>query len=1158
MRASSTTAMSRNLPLSVILAFFLVFTALLQVIGAEKVVRKAGYTREPTARETDIKQLEESIVKKEAPTAKGRIIPPSSYQKSEKRRRSISKEDIANEGGRKSEQVDSYIGDVPSVVRFEDSLTTVAQQPDVRSGTPQAVDPFYGSRKSLADWQLEDYVIAITIKGNIYATSRTDGHNLWTVMTDDLWSVKRHQDSGSPEDDDIDWIIEPGNGGALYSHTLRGGLQRQGAFRSMRYISENSPYQARNGLTLTGKTSTEIYTINPLTGEFLSSSSGSLSNGLPDKCKKRTRLEGLDDDEECTVRKVSLARTDYTVHISHPERGMLWTLTYTEWGIGTQNRDLADQYTHSLDDKYLYPLKDGKLICRNIKENKPTFIVSFDEPVAQIFDVAGNRLDKSLVLLPHPKDPEAAKNSMGNRILANIEGGSGVFALPYAVESTTEAAPLPEKEDWLSMDLQGRRKALQGVREIHEFPMQRTLEAPSPVPNTSENFHHDVARTIRDPREKSWMDTAGFQVTALLIMMSAMWFAGRYSTDMALIIRRFRQNLPFSLQTGTPRQFLDVSPDTPMIKETFTQDEIQPQPSQEGLPVQIQTSVKDVQVVVKEDLPPQLATEVKNEATPDDFVIVPLPQTAPQNKKVVQFAATQDQEAGSDEDDGDKTAAPTTPKKKRARGARGKGKRNRKKKEESEADDKKSSNGEPEERSGSDKSISVIHNPELLMSNANGQIADDLFVSNDVLGIGSHGTRVFRGKFGDREVAVKRLLVDSYDLASHEVNLLQRVDDHPNVVRYFCQKQTDLFLYIALELCPASLQDVLEAPQHRHILNLLDPPEVLRQMTLGVQHLHSLKIVHRDLKPQNILVAEPKRSLRNPSEIKHPKILISDFGLCKKLEPDQSSFRATTAHAAGTSGWRAPELLISESGDTHASNLSEHTNGSTSDSSVLDTLTNRRATRAIDIFSLGCVFYFVLTRGGHPFGDRYLREGNIITGAHNLSGLEILGDSGAEAKDLIASMIARHPKLRPDATAVLTHPFFWSADKKLTFLLDVSDRFEKEERDPPSPLLQQLESYAGTVFNGDWYKKLDKGLIDNLGKHRKYQGDRMLDLLRALRNKKHHYQDLPPAVQATVGNLPEGYLNYFTSRFPLLLVSMFRLVQSELRHEPMWRGYFTA
>jgi serine/threonine protein kinase len=28
---------------------------------------------------------------------------------------------------------------------------------------------------------------------------------------------------------------------------------------------------------------------------------------------------------------------------------------------------------------------------------------------------------------------------------------------------------------------------------------------------------------------------------------------------------------------------------------------------------------------------------------------------------------------------------------------------------------------------------------------------------------------------------------------------------------------------------------------------------------------------------------------------------------------------------------------------------------------------NRRATRAIDIFSLGCVFYYVLTRGSHPF-----------------------------------------------------------------------------------------------------------------------------------------------------------------------------------------------
>ncbi|KAF3926342.1 Endoribonuclease [Arthrobotrys entomopaga] len=1135
MRASSTIGMRRSVSLNIILTFFFVFTALLQVIGAEKVVRRSGYSRE-TVRNTDINQrLDDSLGEQETPPVKGHIIPPSSYQTSDKRRRSVAKEDIENAGSR-APGVESYLGDVPSPVRHEDaSIATVARQPLIIHEEPedtlQPVDPFAGTRKSLADWKLEDYVIAITIKGNIYATNRTTGRKLWTIMTNDLWSVERHKkpDGEDFAQEDFEWIIEPGNGGTLYSHTLGDGLQR-----------------------------------------FLSSSSGTISNGLPDKCKKRTRLEGLDDDdEECTVRKVSLARTDYIVNIGREGGGFMWTLKYTEWGIGTQNNDLAEQYKTSLDDKYLYPMQDGKLICRNINEEKPRFITYFEEPVAQIFDIASNRNDERLVLLPHPKDPALVKNDQGGRrMLANLEGGSGVFALPYASESSSQAPSLPKENDWLSMDVEGRRNAIQGMHPIRGFnkPNPRALDGPQSESNVSQNTHHHSSQDMVSQHpvyEKPLKDHAVFQITALVLLMSMMWFAGRHSTDLSIALRRFRERLPSPLQSASPRQILDISPETPMIKETFTNENLQSHPAPESVSVQIETEIKDVQVVTSEELPPQLAKEIDNEATPDDFVVVPVPQTVTPNKKVVTFVDTKDdQEVGSGEEEGndaDKATTPTTPgKKKRQRGARGKGKRNRKKNADAEGEEKKNSS-EPEEKSSSDKGgVAVIHNPELLISNANGQVAEDLFVSNDVLGIGSHGTRVFRGKFGDREVAVKRLLVDSYDLASHEVNLLQRVDDHPNVVRYFCQKQTDLFLYIALELCPASLQDVFEAAQHRHILDLMEPPEVLRQMTLGVQHLHSLKIVHRDLKPQNILVAEPKRSLRNPSEIKHPKILISDFGLCKKLEADQSSFRATTAHAAGTSGWRAPELLIGESGDAAMSSLSEHTNGSTSDSSVLDTLTNRRATRAIDIFSLGCVFYFVLTRGSHPFGDRYLREGNIITGKYNLSGLEVLGDSGAEAADLIASMIARNPKSRPDATAVLTHPFFWSAEKKLNFLLDVSDRFEKEERDPPSPLLQKLEAYAKSTFGGDWYKKLDKGLIDNLGKHRKYQGDRMLDLLRALRNKKHHYQDLPPAVQATVGALPDGYLFYFTSRFPKLLVSMFHLVRDEIQDEAMWRSYFTS
>ena len=44
--------------------------------------------------------------------------------------------------------------------------------------------------------------------------------------------------------------------------------------------------------------------------------------------------------------------------------------------------------------------------------------------------------------------------------------------------------------------------------------------------------------------------------------------------------------------------------------------------------------------------------------------------------------------------------------------------------------------------------------------------------------------------------------------------------------------------------------------------------------------------------------------------------------------------------------------------------------------------------RAVDIFSSGCVFYYVLSGGLHPFGDQYRRQANILAGEYNLDNLK--------------------------------------------------------------------------------------------------------------------------------------------------------------------------
>lgn len=538
------------------------------------------------------------------------------------------------------------------------------------------------------------------------------------------------------------------------------------------------------------------------------------------------------------------------------------------------------------------------------------------------------------------------------------------------------------------------------------------------------------------------------------------------------------------------------------------------------------------------------------------------------SKKV---AFTESHTDDEDKDDNETEAGPIT-KKKRKRGSRG-GRRSKNKGSVDVQTDTMSTDKNTEEDSDENEDDEKIITKSLLKSTPNNkpskkrlQIENNLIISDKILGYGSHGTVVYEGTFENRPVAVKRMLLDFYHIANHEVRLLQESDDHPNVVRYFCSQTSDSekFLYIALELCKSSLEDVIEKPKNYAKGMRIQPLHVhslLFQLVNGLDYLHSLKIVHRDLKPQNILVGDAKITKNGSVPLADDlkiRLLISDFGLCKKLDNDQSSFRATTHTAPlGTTGWRAPELLLLH--DLHE--ISPETFESSNSNLNVVTSSNssggRRLTKAIDIFSLGCVYFYILTNGLHPFGDRYLREANIIQGNYDLSPLkEYCVDDRYEAIDLVSLMISFDPSNRPSTSKIMKHPFFWSIGKKLEFLLKVSDRFEIERRDPPSSLLLALEDHALAVHGGDWCLKFDEDFMSNLGKYRKYHPEKLMDLLRALRNKYHHYNDMPPELQAQMSPLPHGFYNYFNSKFPHLLMEIYRVIEEHLQDEHVFAEFY--
>ncbi len=57
--------------------------------------------------------------------------------------------------------------------------------------------------------------------------------------------------------------------------------------------------------------------------------------------------------------------------------------------------------------------------------------------------------------------------------------------------------------------------------------------------------------------------------------------------------------------------------------------------------------------------------------------------------------------------------------------------------------------------------------------------------------------------------------------------------------------------------------------------------------------------------------------------------------------------------------------------------------------------------------------------------------------------------------------------------------------------------------------------------------------------------------------QKHHYQDLPENVKRHLGSMPDGYLSYFTRRYPRLILHVHRVVgEASLRTESMFRSYY--
>lgn len=211
---------------------------------------------------------------------------------------------------------------------------------------------------------------------------------------------------------------------------------------------------------------------------------------------------------------------------------------------------------------------------------------------------------------------------------------------------------------------------------------------------------------------------------------------------------------------------------------------------------------------------------------------------------------------------------------------------------------------------------------------------------------------------------------------------------------------------------------------------------------------------------------------------------------------------------------------------------------------------------------MGCVFYYLLSRGEHPFGQRFEREKNILSNKVSLHGIlpELTRERQKEAAHLIEQMLHPEPKRRPSAAQLLMHIFFWTNDKKLKLIQDVSDKLEFQNQEN-TDLIMKIETMGAKhqVLKGylnNWTGVLHQSLVQELQKWRKYNSSSFCDLLRFIRNKKNHFRELPKEAKQFLGSTNDSYLRYFASLFPTMMLAVDEFVRRNLLNDPLFAQYY--
>jgi 3-phosphoinositide dependent protein kinase-1 len=272
------------------------------------------------------------------------------------------------------------------------------------------------------------------------------------------------------------------------------------------------------------------------------------------------------------------------------------------------------------------------------------------------------------------------------------------------------------------------------------------------------------------------------------------------------------------------------------------------------------------------------------------------------------------------------------------------------------------------------------------------------FIFGQTLGEGSYSTvmaatdrqtlKEYAIKVLDKRHIIKEKKVKYVNI---EKDTLNRLTDHPGVVRLYYTFQDERSLYFVLDLAAGGeLLGVLKR------MTTFDE-ECTRfygaQILDTVAYMHNRGVIHRDLKPENVLLDD------------HMHVKITDFGTAKILQRPEDSSGSIPLGSEPSSGAE----------DNRANSFV-----GTAEYVSPELLTDKSACKASDLWAFGCIIYQLLA-GRPPF-----KAGNEYQTFQKIVALEYEFPKGFPevARDLVERLLVLDPALRLSIEHIKNHQFF--------------------------------------------------------------------------------------------------------------------------------------